>query len=65
MRLMEADVDALAQAPGRTGQKTALSGVCAGLDERVTAFGRRPRPGPYPCVRVGAQLLKVHTETGG
>jgi len=53
-------VDALVQALGRTGlKKSAVSVVCAGLDERVTAFRQRPLTGPYPYVWLDAQYLKV------
>lgn len=45
-------------------KKSAVSVVCAGLDERVTAFRERPLPGPYPYVWLDAKYLKVHEGTG-
>ena len=54
-------VDALVQALGMTGiKKSAVSIVCQGLDERVTAFRQRPLTGPYPYVWLDAKYLKVH-----
>ncbi len=44
-----------------TGLKqSAVSAVCAGRDERGTAFRQHPLPGPYPYVGLDAQYLKVH-----
>ena len=53
-------VDALVQALGMTGiSKSAVSALCQGLDERVTAFRQRPLATPYPYVWLDAKYLKV------
>jgi putative transposase len=53
-------VDVLVQALGMTGlKKSAVSALCAGLDERVTAFGQRPLTGSYPYVWLDAKYVTI------
>ena len=53
-------VDDLVRALGMTGiSKSAVSALCQGLDERVTALRTRPLTAAYPYVWLDAQYLKV------
>jgi putative transposase len=53
-------VDDLVRALGMTGiSKSEVARICAGLDERVEAFRRRPLEGRYPYLRLDAKYLKV------
>jgi putative transposase len=56
-------VDDLVQALGMTGlKKSAVSALCAGLDERVTAFRQRPLTGAYPYVWLDAKYVTIREE---